>query len=225
MSSPRARERYTVGERALIALHQTTAHGRRVRLLVDALAERVPRGATLLDLGCGDLGIADGLRQARALSRCVGADVWPARGATPAGCEYRQIALLGPLPWDARAFDVVLLADVLHHVERPDALLREALRVGARVLVKDHFEYGWPSRAVLRALDWLGNRAYGVPVPGRYFTPASFDDLVARLGARARIEPGLDLYGHWPFGRLLVPARLHFIAELTAPQTQETRNA
>lgn len=227
MSSPRAKERYTRGERALIAFHQAASHGRRVKLLIDALGAHVPQGAALLDLGCGDLGIAAGLRASRALSRCVGADVWPARTAPPEGCEYREIALHGPLPWEARAFDVVLLVDVLHHAEQPETLLREALRVGARVLVKDHFEYGWPSRTLLRLLDWLGNRAYGVPVPGRYFSAASFDQLVAASGARARVEVGLDLYGHWPLVRLLVPPRLHFVAQLEtcAAASAEPRSA
>ncbi len=220
MSSPRAKPSYTRADRALIALHQAASHGRRVKLLIDALGAHVPHGATLLDLGCGDLGIAAGLRRTRTLARCVGADVWPARTAAPEGCEYHEIALAGRLPWDTRAFDVVLLVDVLHHAEQPEALLCEALRVGARVLVKDHFEYGWPSRTLLKLLDWLGNRAYGVPVPGRYFTPARFDALVALSGACARIDVGLDLYGHWPLIRLLVPPRLHFVARLDpAPST------
>ncbi len=214
MSSPNARERPTRAQRALIGFHQRAAHGRRVRLLVEALRPRVPSRSSLLDLGCGDLRIAAGLREACGLRRCVGADVWPARVSPPPGCEYRALDLAKPLPWRAAEFDVVLLIDVLHHAREPAELLREALRVGGVVLVKDHYEYGRGSRLVLRLLDWLGNRAYGVPVPGRYFTPATFDALLLEVSAQAEIDVGLDLYGHIPFGRLVAPPELHFIARL-----------
>ena len=87
------------------------------------------------------------------------------------------------------------------------------------MLVKDHFEYGRVSRALLQFLDYLGNRAYGVPTPGHYFTPASFDRLVHKVapGWRADVELGVDLYGHLPLGRWLLPPRLHFVATLGRP--------
>ena len=113
--------------------------------------------------------------------------------------------------------DAVTLVDTLHHADDPELLLREALRVGRRVVVKDHFEHGRVSRALLQLLDYLGNRAYGVPVPGRYFTPASFAALVERAagpGWRSEVAPGLDLYAHIPLASLVLRPNLHFVASL-----------
>lgn len=216
MSSPNAKERHSRLERLLIGLHRRLSHGRRVERLVAALGPLVPPAAALLDLGCGDLTLADGLRRARGSRRCVGADVWPSRVAPPQGCEYRAVEPGRPLPFADREFDVVLLVDTLHHLEDPAPLLREALRVGRRVLVKDHFEYGPASRLLLQALDWAGNHAYGVPIPGRYFTPRSFEALVRAVapGLEPRPQVGLDLYAGLPLLGRLLPPRLHFIAVL-----------
>lgn len=213
MSSPNAKASYSLLDRALIWFHRRASHGRRVRTLTDALAPRVPAGATLLDLGCGDLSLAAGLREARRLTRCVGADIWPLRSATPKGCEYLEIRP-GPLPFGDKSFDVVLLVDTLHHCDDAGGVLGEALRVGRKVLLKDHFEYGPWSRWVLQALDFVGNYAYGVPVPDRYFTRKSFRALADRLGARCRVDVGVDLYDHLSIMARLAPPELHFIAEL-----------
>ena len=216
MSSPNAKESHSAWDRIRIAFHRRTSHYHRIDVLTQALAPHVGRGATLLDLGCGDLRLAAALHRERELARCVGADIWPLRVAPPAGLEYRQIENNAALPWGDDAFDVVTLVDTLHHSVDADALLREALRVGRRVLIKDHFEYGRISRGLLQFLDYLGNRAYGVPTPGHYFTPASFDQLVhaAAPGWRAEVTLGIDLYGHLPLGRWLLPPRLHFVATL-----------
>jgi len=202
-----------------VALHQHASHRHRVAVLIGALAAHVPEGASLLDLGCGDLSIADGLRRARNLKRCVGADVWPARFPPPAGCEYHEVPADAPLPFDSASFDTVTLVDTLHHAQDPASVLAEASRVGRRVIVKDHFEYGAISRLLLKALDWAGNAAYKVPIPGRYFTDETFRSMVkeAAPGAECSIEVGVDLYGHYPLGRWILPPSLHFIAVLQRP--------
>jgi SAM-dependent methyltransferase len=178
VSSPNAKEHHSGWDRVRIGFHRRASHHHRIDVLVRALAPHVTAGGTLLDLGCGDLRVAEGLRRERGLARCVGADIWQPRVTPPAGLEYRQIESGAALPWDDGAFDVVTLVDTLHHSTDAEGLLREALRVGRRVLVKDHFEYGRASPTLLQVLDYLGNHAYGVPIPGRYFTRASFDRLV-----------------------------------------------
>jgi hypothetical protein len=69
---------------------------------------------------------------------------------------------------------------------------------------------------VLRLLDYLGNRSYGVSVPRRYFTPQSFKTLCERVrpAIQARVEVGVRLYDHVPLVGRLPPARVHFIASL-----------
>jgi len=216
LSSPNAKQRYSPWDRFSIWLHRRASHGRRVAVLARTLAPRLAEGSSLLDLGCGDMSLAAALASRRGLGRCVGADIWPARQTPPGELEYTQIESRGPLPWRTGEFDTVLLVDTLHHAAVPEGLLSEAVRVGHRVLVKDHLEYGLFSRSVLRLLDYLGNHAYGVPTPGRHFRPGDFEALAARLapGRPLQLWVGVDIYGHLPLARWLLPARLHFVAEI-----------
>jgi SAM-dependent methyltransferase len=70
------------------------------------------------------------------------------------------------LPFADSSFDLVLLIDILHHTEDPSRVLAEASRVARRgILIKDHY---WESRWdhwLLSVSDYLGNRAYDVPLP------------------------------------------------------------
>ncbi len=62
------------------------------------------------------------------------------------------------LPYASDAFDAALLIFVLHHADRPEALLRETLRVGQRVaILESTYVWGW-ERALLGLLDRLANR-------------------------------------------------------------------
>jgi SAM-dependent methyltransferase len=186
--------------------------------LADAIAPFVPEGSAMLDLGCGDLAILNELRVQRSLRRCVGADVWALQSDVPAGCEYLTIQDGEPLPLRDAEFDTVIVVDVLHHSRDPRWLLSQALRVGRTVIVKDHFEYGAWSRLLLRFLDYLGNHAYGVNVPERYFTQESFGRLVSETlpGGSWQVMPGLNLYSHIPGASIFFPPKLQFLAVLTA---------
>ena len=55
------------------------------------------------------------------------------------------------IPFSNQEFDVALLCDVLHHdLNNAEQLLSEAARVARFIIIKDHFEYGWYSRQMLR---------------------------------------------------------------------------
>ena len=218
MSSPNARTFYSLFEKGMIRIHRKLSHERRVSELAAAIAPLVAERSSVLDLGCGDLAILARLRNLRSLRLSVGADVWEPHTEPPEGCEYRTIVDGQPLPWRDGEFDAVIVVDTLHHVRDPRWALAEALRVGKRVIVKDHFEYGAWSRLVLRFLDYLGNHAYGVNVPERYFTKESFARIAGAVAPRGslRFEPGPRLYRHLPGARLLLPPKLQFLSVLTA---------
>ncbi len=218
MSSPNAKASYSLWDRLLIKFHQRASHHRRVGKLIEAIAPRIPVGARVLDLGCGDMSLLSGLALTCQLGECVGADIWPQKAAAPLGCRYVPIEPGQPLPWSMKDFDVVLLIDTLHHADDPTHLLGEAYQAGVKVIVKDHLEYGPWSRALLRLMDFVGNYAYGVSVPERYFTRDSFLSLVRRVdpAIHCRLDVGLNLYEHLPVVRNVLRPDLHFIAELRA---------
>lgn len=226
MSSPLAKRRRSPFDRALIGVHRQLSHSKRVQLLAECIADEHvrPLGAKrCLDLGCGDMTLAWAVRSLCPETDWTGADIYPLPNELkqlPEWANYRQISDKGDsLPFKAGEFDITLLCDVLHHVPDEDqhCLLAECLRVSRVVVVKDHYEYGLFSRQLLRLMDFVGNYAYGVSVPRRYFTRSSFEELVRKAAGRIeRSQVGVNLYGHLPFiGRVLRPD-WHFFARVTA---------
>jgi SAM-dependent methyltransferase len=223
MSSPNARSTFSLFDRSRIAFHHWGSHFSRIELLASHIARYIPARSRILDLGCGDLKLATRVARSIEASECVGADIWPLRTEPPEGTRYVQIDADQPLPFVDREFDVALLIDTLHHADAREALLREALRVSRRVMVKDHFERSLLDRGKLHLLDWLGNSGYGISTPDRYFTSSEFESLVRSIGGKLEIlENEVDLYGRIPILGRLFPPRLHFIASIVRSEHGES---
>lgn len=173
-------------------LHGRLIFGRRVHRLADALVSRVPAGATVLDVGCGDGSIAHAMLQRRPDLSITGVDVL-VRPET-------RIPVIGydgsTLPFADDSFDAVSLVDVVHHTDDPQRLLGEAARVSRdRVLIKDHVADGVLARPTLRLMDWVGNARHGVRLPYNYLTRTQWLDHIGRLGATVRTwDTDLSLY-------------------------------
>ena len=223
MSSPIAKADKTGFDKALIATHQQLSHSHRIDCLVSVLGQRIKslnlsKPIRVLDVGCGDLTLSRGLLdQVEGIDlTCI--DIHPppltSEGLDPIWQCYQQFDG-SSLPFDEHAFDVVMFSDVLHHVPAGlvSPLLKSAARVGRFVLIKDHFEYGWFSRNMLRAMDFVGNYGYGISVPKCYFNYDSF--AAAMLDAGLRIddmEIGISLYDHLPIVRSVLSSKWQFVA-------------
>lgn len=190
-------------------LHGRHHETRRLRVLGRQLRELLPPGARVLDVGCGDGLLTRHLAEEGGLV-VRGADVLvrPAAHVPVVPFDGRR------LPFADRAFDWVLLVDVVHHAEDPEGLLREAVRVADRGLVlKDHLLQGPAADATLRFMDRVSNLRHGVDLPYHYWTPRRWEEAFARLGLRAEARrTRLHLYP-WP-ASLLFDRGLHFVARL-----------
>jgi len=112
------------------------------------LAELVPRGARVLDLGCGDGAMLDYLRQARGCSG-YGIEI---DDANVLACVQRGVNVIqlnldeGLTLFEDDSFDVVLQIDTLQHLRNAEVMLRETVRVGRVGIVAFPNFAHWPNR-------------------------------------------------------------------------------
>lgn len=154
------------------------------------IAELVPEGARVLDLGCGDGALLARLRDERGavvrgveidlddIAKCVERDVPVYQGDLDQG--------LADIP-NGR-FDVVILSQTLQVVRRPRLVLTEMLRVGARSVVSFPNFGHWRVRAHLAL---RGRMPVSDAIPYSWYdtpnihhtTIADFRDFSADCGA------------------------------------------
>ncbi|WP_051244683.1 class I SAM-dependent methyltransferase [Thalassobaculum salexigens] len=153
----------------------------RSRHLPPRLLAHLRPGQSVLDIGTSDGRLVRDLLQAEPTLDITAIDSHP-RAET----YIPVIEANGhDVPFADNAFDTVMLIDVLHHDLHPERILREAARVArGRVLIKDHYWVTALDRAVLRLSDYLGNRAYDIPLPYNYLRLEEWRDLFAGLDAR-----------------------------------------
>lgn len=198
------------GSGVMGVLHDRLVHTRRVEILASWLAQLVPTDSRILDVGCGDGLLSVILCSKRPDLRLQGID------SRPREHTHIPVTLFNgfKIPFDKDSFDAVLFADVLHHTDDPEVLLREARRVTRRwVLLKDHFLEGFAAIQRLRFMDWVGNARFGVALPYNYWTENQWQHSWRKIGLwPEEVITRLGLYpgpANWIFG-----ARLHFMARL-----------
>lgn len=191
-------------------IHGAYVHSRRTRVLAEAAARLLPRGVSVVDIGCGDGLFAALLSELRPDLEITGVEVAP----RPT-CRVPVIAFDGEhLPFADGHFGASVLIDVLHHTRAPAALLREAARVsGGRVLLKDHTRTGRLSGLILRFMDETGNRRHRVALPFNYLGPDEWSRAYA--DANMEVEASDPVSRLYPFPASLVfGGRLQFMALL-----------
>lgn len=181
-------------KRLLAAVH-APIYRKRIQVLSDLLVAQLQPDDTVLDIGCGS-----GLLGAAILAhpKCpVGVRVCGLETAKRGNEPIEVIAHAGgPLPFGDDEFDVVILADVLHHEVREDALLAEAARIcGRTLIIKDHKPEGVLAYSRICFLDWAANNPHDVKCLYRYHDYGEWQRLFARRGLVPRWEKtSIDLY-------------------------------
>jgi methionine biosynthesis protein MetW len=113
-----------------------------------AIAQLVPHGARVLDLGCGDGAMLAHLQQTRG---CTGYGV-EIDDANVLACVQRGVNVIqlnledGLAMFDDASFDVVLQIDTLQHLRNTERMLRETARVGRIGIVAFPNFAHWPNR-------------------------------------------------------------------------------
>jgi len=165
------------------AYHHRTSRIPYGQRITSSLASHIGHADSLLDVGCGDGHNTRALADLVGATRVVGADVLVRPTAVIDVHQYDGTHL----PFPDRSFDAVSVVDVLHHCTDPQAVLKEIIRVADKVVViKDHFVYGPVTRKMMYYMDVVGNAKDSIPVPGTYFEPSQWVDIINQC--RGRIE-------------------------------------
>jgi len=168
-------------------LHQS-AYAERLRRLVDAMIPEIRPGDRILDVGCGSGLLLHSLAQD---PRCPSGVTMHGLERVPRGGEPIAVTAYagGRMPFDDCAFNLVVVADVLHHEAEERALLTECVRVARRaVLLKDHAREGLLAQARISLIDWAANAPYGVPCLYRYHSVKEWHAIAADVGLHVARE-------------------------------------
>ena len=115
---------------------------------MQAIAQLVPVGSRVLDLGCGDGALLAYLQDNR---KCMGygieIDDTNVHACVKRGVNVIQLNLdEGLALFDDASFDVVLQIDTLQHLRNAEVMLRETVRVGRLGVVAFPNFAHWPNR-------------------------------------------------------------------------------
>jgi methionine biosynthesis protein MetW len=174
---------------------------------MELIAELVPAGSHVLDLGCGSGELLALLRDRR---RCTGYGVELA-DANVLACVQRGVNVIqldleeGLAMFGDRSFDVVLQLDTMQHLRNTERMLRETARVGRQGIVSFPNFAHWPNR--LRVLG--GRMPVTKALPYEWYdTPnirvgtfADFEVLARRDGLRILDAFGIErgaIVRRWP---------------------------
>lgn len=174
------------------------------------VAELVPPGSTVLDLGCGDGSLLEHLMRDRG---CEGSGVEISDEGFHACLERGVPVLQGDIDegLDGVAdnhYDVVILSQTLHALRRPAFVLAEMIRV-SRIAILSLPNFGhWGLRAYLLT---RGRMPVSPLLPHAWYdtpnihlcTLADFEDLLVQMGLRVDRRVLLDTHGRPTHGRLV----------------------
>ena len=177
------------------------------RQALELIADLVPQGSRVLDLGCGDGALLALLRDRRG---CRGYGV-ELDDAKVLACVQRGVNVLqrnleeGLSLFEDNSFDVVLQLDTLQNLRNTEDMLRETARVGRIGIVSFPNFAHWPNR--LRVLQ--GRMPVTKVLPYQWYdTPnirvgtfADFEILARKNGLHILDAFGLregEVVKHWP---------------------------
>lgn len=168
------------------------------RAVMEMIAELVPAGSRVLDLGCGT---GELLAHLQATKGCTGYGV-ELDDANVLACAQRGVNVIqlnleeGLAIFEDQSFDVVLQLETLQNLRNTEAMLRETARVGRLGIVSFPNFAHWPNRLqvlsgrmpVTRVLPY---QWYDTPNI-RVGTYADFQILARKCGLRVRDSFGVQ---------------------------------
>ena len=112
-------------------------------------------------------------------------------------------------------FDAIIIVDVLHHIgiDKAWKILSQLSKSSDCIIVKDHFEYGFFSRHLLRFVDFYANYAYGVNIPDKYFDKNSWNKIFKKIKLKEKFHVS-PFQQHDGIFNLILNKKHHFMSLL-----------
>ncbi len=189
-------------------LHHKYAYVPRIEMLVSLFSEKLSPNDRILDVGCGSGNLGSLLVQKFPELHIEGIDTHP-RGDEPIPIRNYDGKVL---PFEDNSFDVVIIADVLHHIKEPIEVLHECARVAKRlVIVKDNLRSNWFSYLRICLLDWGANYPHNEPCLYKYWSYSEWQQMFDQVGLQMESEvTSMKLY-HWTLN-FLFGGNIHFVS-------------
>lgn len=118
------------------------------------IAGFVEDGESILDFGCGNMKVAEAVKNRRKVS-ITGID-----NVDYNLTENRLILYDGrKIPFGDSKFDTVISSLVFHHCDDPEAALRECIRVSRKklIIIEDYYTSAF-GKVLTKVVDWIANR-------------------------------------------------------------------
>lgn len=200
--------------------HSKSIHNKRVQILASNIAPLIPaKVKTVLDIGCGDGQLSSLILKHKKNQKLAitGLEVLKRQH-----CAINYKIFNGKkIPFKDNAVDLCFLVDVLHHTKNIPEQLAEVKRVSkSYIIIKDHIYINSVDFAILKFMDWVGNKPYGVGLIYNYQKKQEWLKLFKTLGLKVvKWHEGVSLYPA-PFN-LIFKDKFHFVVllEKTNPRS------
>lgn len=154
----------------------------------------IKEGSKILDLGCGSAIIANEFQNYFKV-KIVGLDIK----------DYRIFPIPfriydgKNIPFEDNSFDIVLISYVLHHCQNPEIILKEAKRIGQKIIIFEDLPEGILAKARNKIHELIYNFCFAKNSPPLNFKTKKeweeiFEKLELKLIAEKRISTIFDFY-------------------------------
>ena len=170
------------------------------------------RKINILDFGCGSMEISKKLEKLSFVQNIVGVDTFESKFKTKK-IQYVQYDKF--FNKNKKKFDMIIAVDVLHHIgiNRSFETLKKLSKFSKNIIIKDHFEFGFFSRQLLRFVDFYANYAYDVNIPKEYFNYLSWKKTIKKSHLK-EVELIKSFQQHDGVFNIILNKRHHFVSHL-----------